>query len=322
MKHNRDISIILLNALDRKNIQIADPLAGSGIRSIRFIKELEKGMIKNLSINDYGEQEVTAIKKNIKLNNIDPDNTINIFCLDANDFLLKSDGFDYIDIDPFGSPNPFIDSATKRISRNGILAVTATDTPALCGNHPKACLRKYWANQINNDIMHETGLRILIRKIQLIGAQYKKALVPIFAYSKDHYMQVFFRSIKSKTRCDQILKQHNCLENVGPMWLGPLWDVELVKKMSLLVQSSNYDQKLKNFLAIVNSESDINTVGFYNFKYFWKWNRIRMNFPKRHHIISLIQQKGYTASPTHFVEAGIRSNIGKSDFLKIISEIS
>ena len=46
------------------------------------------------------------------------------------DFLaiLHSKGFDYIDLDPFGSPNIFLDSAVKRLGRNGILAVTATDT--------------------------------------------------------------------------------------------------------------------------------------------------------------------------------------------------
>ncbi|MCU0373510.1 MAG: ATP-binding protein, partial [Ignavibacteria bacterium] len=42
-------------------------------------------------------------------------------------------GFDYIDIDPFGSPCPFLDAAIKRLSRGGILAVTATDTSALAG---------------------------------------------------------------------------------------------------------------------------------------------------------------------------------------------
>ena len=36
--------------------------------------------------------------------------------------------FDYIDIDPFGSPNPFLAAAIGRITRNGIVAVTATDT--------------------------------------------------------------------------------------------------------------------------------------------------------------------------------------------------
>ena len=46
--------------------------------------------------------------------------------------------------------------------------------------------------------MHETGIRILIRKIQLIGAQYNKALTPIFSYSKEHYFRVFLKCEKGK----------------------------------------------------------------------------------------------------------------------------
>ena len=155
---------------------------------------------------------------------------VRVFNEDANLFLLNSKGFDYIDIDPFGTPNPYLDSACKRISREGILAVTATDTSALCGTYKDACQRKYWADSKNDCLMHETGLRILIRKVQLVAAQYDKALVPIFSYSKDHYMRVFFRSSKMKNKIDEILKQHKMMGDFGPIWAGKLWDSKLAKK--------------------------------------------------------------------------------------------
>ena len=40
MKFNRDISILLLNSIDKDGLNIADPLAGSGVRSVRFLKFL------------------------------------------------------------------------------------------------------------------------------------------------------------------------------------------------------------------------------------------------------------------------------------------
>ena len=46
MSLNRDISVLLLNSLNKNNMQIADPLAATGVRSIRFLKELNKGNIK------------------------------------------------------------------------------------------------------------------------------------------------------------------------------------------------------------------------------------------------------------------------------------
>ena len=88
-----------------------------------------------------------------------------------------------------------LDSAIKRISRNGILAVTNTDTAALTGTYPKACIRKYWSMPKRDYMMHETGLRILIRKVQLVGMQYEKALYPIFSYFKDHYFRIFFQCV-------------------------------------------------------------------------------------------------------------------------------
>ena len=66
MKLNRDISILLLNSIDRKNMQVALPLAGSGIRGIRFLKELDKGKIKSMSFNDYSTNAVNSIKNNLK----------------------------------------------------------------------------------------------------------------------------------------------------------------------------------------------------------------------------------------------------------------
>ena len=120
--------------------------------------------------------------------------------------MLESKGFDYIDIDPFGFPGRFLDAAALRIARKGILAVTATDLGALCGSFPKVCNRKYWAEPKRDYMMHETGLRILIRKIQLIGIQYEKALIPLFSYYKDHYFRIFFRCVKSKKECDKFGK--------------------------------------------------------------------------------------------------------------------
>ena len=64
---------------------------------------------------------------------------------------------------------------------------------------------------VRNHMMHELGLRILIRKIQLQGAQFDKALIPLLAYHKDHYFRIYFRCIKGKEKCDEVLKQHRYL---------------------------------------------------------------------------------------------------------------
>ena len=322
MKHNRDISILLLNSINKKEMQIADPLAASGIRSLRFLLELDTQTIKNISINDYNRDFLKLMKNNLKLNNIKNNKKIIISNNDANLFLLNSTGFDYIDIDPFGTPNPFLDSAVKRIARDGILALTATDLSSLAGTYPLVCKRRYWAVPLRNELMHEIGLRILIRKIQLIGVQYEKALIPIFSYFKDHYFRVFFRCEKGKNKADKIISEHSLFEDAGPMWIGRLWDTNLANKIYanfLKNELLSHDSELNNFLKTIKEESAINTIGFYDIHKIVKRNKLKQ-IPKQEELMIRIKKSGYKAAATHFNVQGIRSNISLEELIKIINK--
>jgi tRNA (guanine26-N2/guanine27-N2)-dimethyltransferase len=331
MKLNRDISILLLNSLGKKDMQIADPLAGSGIRGIRFLLELKKGIIKNITMNDLSGNAAAEISRNLKLNRIKTGGkNIRLSNEDANLFLLKSTGFDYIDIDPFGTPAPFLDAAITRISRDGILAVTATDTAALAGSSRNACLRKYWAVPMRNELMHEVGIRILIRRVQLIGAEHEKAITPIFCYTDQHYYRLFFRCEKGREKVDEILKEHkyllynkNTLERklvedvfnreakekgwvyAGPLWTGQLWDSALAEKM--FSSCNPCDQSMLNLLEIIKEESKIKVVGFYDLHSIARISK--KSLPK----IDSIVKKG-VISRTHFLGWGIRTNKPLKDF--------
>ncbi|MFC1691387.1 hypothetical protein ACFL0W_04360 [Nanoarchaeota archaeon] len=340
MKYNRDVSVLLLNAVSNKNMQIGLPLAGSGVRGVRFLLELPKNKIKKISFNDKDPEAIKIIKKNIKDNDIKAKkDVINITNQDANLFLLNSTGFDYIDIDPFGSPNPFLDSSIKRISRDGILAVTATDTGCLCGSFSAPCLRKYWAKPLRNELMHEIGLRIFIRKIQLIGAQAEKALIPILSYNKDHYFRIFFRVEKGRQKVDKLMKFYNFLlfnnktgefklskynsekgfnEYAGPIWIGELVDKALIKKINNNIKD-NSDKELIKFLEVLGNESNINTVGFYDIHAIIKRNKIKNNI-KTSELINKIENSKHKACRSHFSRYGIKSSIGFKEFIKLLKK--
>lgn len=313
MELNRDITILLLQQFSLMNI--CDPLAASGIRAIRFAKELK---YKSITANDINEKAFALIKRNMKHNKVN----FKVYSKDANLMLLESSGFDFIDLDVFGSPNFVLDAACKRISRNGILAVTATDTSALCGTFPKACLRKYWALPRKDAIMHETGLRILIRKIQLVAAQYDKVLIPIFSYSKEHYMRVFLRNNKGKNKVDKILKQHGCFNNAGPLWLGNLFDEKLtnaIYKNLINNKILNKGKKLIKFLSNIKQESKINAIGFYDLHDICEKNKIR-HLQKKEIIIDRIKKLGYKASETHFKGEAIRSNMPYPELVTLMKK--
>jgi tRNA (guanine26-N2/guanine27-N2)-dimethyltransferase len=304
MEYNRSISIAVLNALGKKGMQLADPLAGTGIRGVRFFKELEKGIIKRIYFNDYSNDATKMIKKNLILNKVK--SKFEITSKDANLFLLESKGFDYIDIDPFGCPNKFLDSSVERIARDGILAVTATDTGALCGTYPDVCIRKYWAKPLHNYEMHEVGIRILIRKVQMIGLQYEKALVPILSIDKDHYMRIFFRCEKSKKRCDDIASQHQFYNEIGPIWVGKLKDQKVADKIRMN----------DKFTELLKEELDI--LGFYEMDYISSKEKIQV--PKISYVIDQIKLQGYKATRTTFCETGIKTDMPYDKLLGIIKK--
>jgi tRNA (guanine26-N2/guanine27-N2)-dimethyltransferase len=318
MKLNRDISVLLLNSIEKTAMQIADPLSGTGIRGIRFIKELLPGKLKNISFNDHMTE--SYIKDNLRLNGLRENDSTFIFTKDANLFLLESSGFDYIDLDPFGTPNPFIESSIIRLSRDGVLAVTATDTSALSGSFPASCRRKYWAKPMRNELMHEIGIRILIRRVQLTGAIYDKSLMPIFSYSKDHYFRVFFTCSKGREKVDNLLKSHNyflynkktmemkiskynCLDGfdyAGPLFTGNLWDEKLASAMHKNCDKEN--KLMHSLLDIIKEEAKIDSVGFYDLQ------RLANAYGKQVPRLESVLKEGITTR-THFLGWGIRTEI-------------
>src|SRR3990167_7638972 len=70
MASNRNIAILLLNSVENEQMNIASPLAGSGIRELRFLKELKFGKIKNIFVNDIKENFPKVIAENLRLNEV------------------------------------------------------------------------------------------------------------------------------------------------------------------------------------------------------------------------------------------------------------
>lgn len=332
---NRDIATLLMSSIGKRKMVVADPLAGTGVRSLRFLKELPKGTIEELRVNDGNPRFPALFRKQLKLNRISSKNVV-VARREASSFLLDGPGFDYVDIDPFGSPNPFLDAACKKISRDGVIAVTATDTGALAGSFPDACRRKYWAEPLRNELMHEIGIRILIRKAQLVAAQYDRALVPIFVHATQHYDRAYLHCEKSRSYVKNLFDQHGyllycegCMERAvsnanvgicscgepfkaaGPMWLGPLWNHALVKKM--LVKSKGDAERL---LSAIHQEAHIPIVGFFDIHKIC--SRMKVAVPKTDVLLARLREQGYKAGRTHFRETGIRTDAPLEGVRKIL----
>ena len=102
---------------------ILDALAATGLRSIRYYKEIPG--VRKVIVNDMDEKAVEAAKRNVAFNGFGLDD-ISPQQGDANLAMLLSGkgGYDVIDLDPYGTAAPFIDAAVQSIADGGLLCVT------------------------------------------------------------------------------------------------------------------------------------------------------------------------------------------------------
>lgn len=329
MTSNRDISIAILDSYFDKPISIGLPLAGSGVRGIRMLKEIPH-LIKKIAMNDMSSDATQLIKENLERNNIPLDETIEISEKDASSFLEDSHGYEYLDIDPYGSPNQFLDTSLRRTSRNGLLAVTATDTACLAGTYPNTCKQKYWSKSATTPLKHEMGLRILIRKTMLLGLHHGRALVPLLSYHYKHYYRVFFKVVKNKEKAAKLLDSLSSYVNYdtttanfsvtknpdestswcGPLYDGPLQDNEFLEKVF-----EKFPIKI-----IEQAKNEINSVGSYDTHQISQKQNTQLISLQI--IIDELIKKGFLASRCTNNDHAIKTNASYEEVLEIISEQS
>ena len=105
--------------------------------------------------------------------------------------------YDVIDLDPYGTAVPFLDSAVQAIADGGLLCVTCTDSPVLCGTYPEKCFSLYGSVPLRSKYLHEQALRILLHSIDATANKYKRYIVPWISVSVDFYVRVFVRVFES-----------------------------------------------------------------------------------------------------------------------------
>ena len=171
---NRDLTVaVIQNFINQRpesgesgGVSILEGLAASGLRSIRFAKELTG--VKTIVANDWSRQAVDSIERNVAHNDVG--DIVKPHNGDAAMLMYQhkqnKNRFDVIDLDPYGSPTPFLDAAVQAVSEAGLLCVTATDMAVLCGNSPETCYTKYGAISLKTKSCHEFAVRILLQCLE------------------------------------------------------------------------------------------------------------------------------------------------------------
>nr|XP_032624065.1 tRNA (guanine(26)-N(2))-dimethyltransferase isoform X2 [Chelonoidis abingdonii] len=177
----------------KEGVRILEALAASGLRSIRFAKEVPG--LQAVVANDFSSKAVELMARNIQFNGVG--HLVTSSLADARMLMYQQKAekhpFDIIDLDPYGSPAIFLDAAVQAVSEGGLLCVTCTDMAVMAGNSGETCYSKYGAMSIKGKFCHEMALRIILHSLDLRANCYQRYIVPLLSVSADFYIRVFVR---------------------------------------------------------------------------------------------------------------------------------
>lgn len=220
---NRDLSVLLISVYSKCVSQAASPLevleglAASGLRSIRYAKELKFGDF-NLTANDIEAVAVERIRKNMAHNGLSSD-SIRVENADAIALMQSNKArYSVIDLDPYGSCSIFLDSAISSVKKpNGLLCITSTDGGVLCGNQPDLAFMRYGGFALKKNFAHEMGLRVLLHAVSSAAARQKRGVKVLASFSIDFYFRVFVQvidsgeeALKAMEKCGILFSCINC----------------------------------------------------------------------------------------------------------------
>ncbi len=300
MVFNRDSTIFLLKNLGVRNA--LDATAATGVRGIRMILEASV----NTVINDSDSHAYEIILKNVELNGI----RARVENRDANS-LMAENRYDYVDIDPFGSPVPFIDIALRS---GRILGISATDTATLSGRNARI-KRRYLADIQGLRGNHEIGVRVLLGYIGRMAARFDLGIAPIFSFWRKHAYRVY---VRVKRGVGNAKKTMNNIRNTplgGPLWVGDLHDFEFLKNAK--VPDIPTRKEFEKMLSLWKNE-----------KFFLYYSipeicsELHKSQPQIKEIIEKLREIGYEAYRTHFSPQGVRTNAPRDEIARVITSLA
>ncbi|KAI8871156.1 TRM-domain-containing protein [Ramicandelaber brevisporus] len=178
------------------SFNILEALAATGLRSIRYAKEIDQ--LGQIVANDLEPQAVASIERNRSHNGVSAE-LLRANLGDANVTMHTarvdpSTKFHVIDLDPYGSAAPFIDAAVQAVEDGGLLCVTCTDLAILAGgSYPETCFARYGGIPTKSDFCHEMALRLVLHMIRGSAARFGRHIEPLMSCSIDFYLRIFVR---------------------------------------------------------------------------------------------------------------------------------
>lgn len=335
---NRDLTIATLGAFKERSDggveSYLDATAASGIRGVRAAAA---GF--DVTCCDVDPAAVDLARRNFDRNSL----AGTVLHRDANAYMHES-WVDVVDIDPFGTPIPFIDASCN--CARDLLCVTATDTAPLCGAHFESGVRTYGAVPRNTEFHAEMGLRVLLSALVRTAARYDVAARPVLSHVSNHYARTYL-SLDSGARdadalleklgyidwCPECLyREHdygliadpltacpNCgtpIQTAGPIWLAPPHDPGFVTAVGEQV-TDEMGTAVRARRLVNRLVDELDTPTHYDqhrLSETWGQSAIAMD-----EFISRLQAAGFEASRTHYGGTTVKTTATIMDMFELFA---
>jgi tRNA (guanine26-N2/guanine27-N2)-dimethyltransferase len=323
MALDRDLAVALVRAWSRSRGRLRsgwEMTAATGARGLRLLAEAE-------SFESMVLTEANPIAGEVLRQNARPLPGARVELADAR-HVPESAPFDYVDLDPYGTPVPFLDSALSAVRPGGLLAVTATDLAVLAGAQPEACVRRYDARPVRGRLGPEGGLRILLGTIARRAQTRGRGVRSVFSYVLGHHVRAVVEvegpavddlpvaPIDSERWTGPPLGTR---ETVGPLWLGALFDASLVGTIVSPPGAAD-PSGVTSFLARVVEESSLSVPFYYESNVLAKALELPRP-PSREVLLAALRTAGFRAARTHVRPEGIRTDAPRTSVERIVRSL-
>ncbi|MCI4336041.1 MAG: hypothetical protein L3K17_02440 [Thermoplasmata archaeon] len=321
MAPDRDLNVAFGHALGHLG-RGWEMMAATGVRGLRLAEE--SGALDALVLTDRRSEAITVLARNASQFNSP---ALGVVQHDAHAPLGRG-VFDYVDLDPYGSPEPYLDAAFASLRAPGVLAVTATDMRVLAGAERGAAERRYGGVPIRGRLGPEAGLRLLLAHVAVRARGVNLTCQPLLAYMRDHHVRAYLRLDRGPAPTESEELPVATLDPAdwpgprlpaggpyGPLWVGPLFDAHVVGSLRVPTTASR-PEELGRTLERFQGELVADQPFFYESNVLAKEEHLdRPPAPDR--LIDALRAHGWRAARTHARDGAFRTDAPRTEVVRV-----
>uniref|UniRef100_A0A7N0SWX4 tRNA (guanine(26)-N(2))-dimethyltransferase n=1 Tax=Kalanchoe fedtschenkoi TaxID=63787 RepID=A0A7N0SWX4_KALFE len=307
-----------------KPARVLEALSASGLRALRYAREVED--LGEVVALDNDKNSVEACRRNIKFNGSVASAKVKSELVDARVYMLTHPKeFDMVDLDPYGSPSVFLDSAVQSVVDGGMLMCTATDMAVLCGGNGESHANRYKRYIVPVlSVQMDFYVRVFVRIYTSASAMKNTPLKLSYVYQcigcDSFHLQPLGRTVSKNNsvrympgfgpvvpqECDDCGKKFNM---GGPIWSAQIHDQEWVTSILADVTSVKHRypayERISAVLTTVSEElPDVPLfLSLHNL-----CSTLKCTSPSAQNFRSAVINAGYRISGTHVNPLGLKSD--------------